>query len=1045
MMAAAPPAPRMRYPPFFEKCLEAFEVAGRPVNRLNAPTDPVIAADPSLRAYASLFVSGAVSCAESAFLLAERLVAQDAGDREHHLPLVIDLHRGISLAEMRRRLQSSRMRHFPLLVYNRATDTFVPASGDCQQRADRWAMVFVPSDAVMPVAHWSFMQVIPGLNNTPAVSPDWWAIYTSVPLSREVVPLFGGVHWRCEVTPQNSTYFLKAQEEGWACDCAFWRRCPHEVAFFKRAGGDTHRAVMVDNSRKGGNYLAKAFVAHVDQAVFADGWRFAAAPANSMAITDPEGRITRLEGGRERSTKVVDGVHFAPSETRMFQVGPLRIRAQLFCQYRIAGVHFDRYPGDVIADALDVNRWQYAEYGYPTHAFGDFKGLGVVIPGADQVTQRLALRENPDRHSALDILRKVQAENRHLPADVSHEAIMAWLERISSEVGQALVPGLPVGHCANCCQKTSKLYRGECRSCKQARHAVPPEIRMIPDCVAVRIGVRGIWSIVPNLPEFQFKKSATVIGLRGPLFKTAAQFRKWFKGQHVDTSCRGRNCGPIFLGQVPVCFPRAHPVAIAAFCVRLGAQPEVFAKGGEPDPVAWSLMTRCAMVEVEPIAPETWTQFIQHFSGEKKMKMLEAREQINLGESPPLEERGGEPYVRVRMSGFAKAEKGYDRDVDISTHKLKPTQKPRFICSPSPVVLARLGPYTHAQTKWLARRFHWRRGMFYAGCATPAELNDWLNLAVLMFGEPWCIVDDITAIDASHSEFSFRFHRSVRREQFAFEAWVEGAFNGEEHIMARIGPYVVRVDFVNASGVSDTSYKNSLICLFARMLALLHAALDLDTMTPEEVLSWLERLEREVRMSASGDDGLTYCCAKLFGTSLDDPNFLRRYREFWARLGFGVKVVVVPGSRWRTATYLAMRPVWSGTRYVWAPEPARRMRGLFWQIDNSMHPIAWGRGVARQVLGMSGSLTVLRELCEWYLRTTKGPANDVQIFGNPQSPWNAYASEAVPNDRADREFCEDYGVDMECLRGFAGLLADVGDVHVDINCHLVRAVFDAES
>jgi hypothetical protein len=570
------------------------------------------------------------------------------------------------------------------------------------------------------------------------------------------------------------------------------------------------------------------------------------------------------------------------------------------------------------------------------------------------------------------------------------------------------------------------------------------------EVLAAYVGVKGLWSIVPKLPEFIFKEGVRVCGQHGILFRTAGQFRTWFRNQVIETSCRGRNCGPMFLGQVPVCFPRAHPVAVAAFCVRLGAAPEVFVVNGRVvgsvDPAAWALMETCALKEVEPISPETWEEFITHFSGDKKMKMLEAREQINNGESPVAYETGrGAPMVNVKMSGFAKAEKSYDHQVTADGLAYKPTQKPRFICSPNPLVLARLGPYTHAQTKWLARRFHWRRGMFYAGCAKPEELNSWLNTAVQMFGEPWCIVDDITAIDASHSAHSFAFHRKIRGRQFAFELWVEGAYNGEEHIHARIGPYVVMVAEVNASGVGDTSYKNSLICIFARMLAILHAALDLDTLTPEEVLSWLERLEHAIRMSASGDDGLTYCCAAIFGTRLDHPDFLRRYREFWARLGFGVKVQVVPSHEWRLATYLAMRPVWSGTRYVWAPEPARRLRGMFWQIDNAMHPTAWGRGVARQVLGMSGSVTVLRELCSWYLDHTDGPANDVQVFGNPNSPWNNYANEALPNTRADQEFCQDYHVDAAALSGFRGMLGDIGEVLVDLNCHLLRAVFAAES
>ena len=76
------------------------------------------------------------------------------------------------------------------------------------------------------------------------------------------------------------------------------------------------------------------------------------------------------------------------------------------------------------------------------------------------------------------------------------------------------------------------------------------------------------------------------------------------------------------------------------------------------------------------------------------------------------------------MNSITKFEKGYAEDYVPTVGWVdKVTQKPRFICAPEAIVLYLLGRYTHAQTKWLASRFGPQAEMFYAGCASPAELN----------------------------------------------------------------------------------------------------------------------------------------------------------------------------------------------------------------------------------------------------------------------------------------------------------------------------------
>ncbi len=159
--------------------------------------------------------------------------------------------------------------------------------------------------------------------------------------------------------------------------------------------------------------------------------------------------------------------------------------------------------------------------------------------------------------------------------------------------------------------------------------------------------------------------------------------------------------------------------------------------------------------------------------------------------------------------------------------------------------------------------------------------------------------------------------------------------------------------------------------------------------------------------------------------------------------GFSVKVALIPPNRWRMATYLAMRPVWGGKRYEWAPEPARRLKSMFWQIDNSMHPTAWARGVATQVYQQGQHCPVLSDICAWYLKVTSGPI--VEPERKDYSPFQGYITSGRQNKRAEQEFMLDYHLEPSDLAFFRSLLSQVHTPYVNITCQAVRRVMLEES
>lgn len=1037
---------------------------------LHDPRDRVVETYPPLADYDCYAVQYApghipagtrpISCSESVLTLAMVKVWEDKNRDKPRVEtistLLTESPNGLTMHQMLRRLQRLSLEKFPVCEYDRRVEEFRLIHGE--QRSDKWAICFIPADdQVNPPfeAHWTFTTVVP-------------IEAQAMPRLRAPVVIFSRLpvldqekcFWRARVEPGNKTIYDNQAAQGCACDCDWRLICQHERAFISDMGAqglEVMRTTLAGELVVEGTYRAQVLNG----------------TGQCKVLKGAHGRVRVIsKGGAEVKE------NFSHSSTCLKRIGMF--------QNMKAALRSDKSAVCTLAHDIDVfpyrlQLWEYEDFNQcakslwykkaaagmvsvASKAFGDpsrprfvahveveepplewacDQDLTLQLPRRDELLRRLATRGELDRNNVMDVVRRLANEERW-NIDMERAEFHDWLDRTVTSVGTtAMVPAQRTDVCHTCLQKR-KMYRNMCKVCTRKSREERPEPIIGLDSLVVYVGNRPLWSKHFVIPAMDLKADVEIYDkylgkflLKEKLGMTVSQLVRRFKVHEGDQSCRGYLRGPMFLGLEPSCFPRGEGVAAQAFLVRLGV-----ARLHEAQEWFFDLAFQIMLPHLHSIDRESWDEFIAHFRGEKRMKNLLARRDILDGWQPLLEPDG---TLLVKMTGFPKAEKSNsDSTGDMYVVTTKDTEKPRFICSPDPIFLASIGPYTHAQTKWLSHKFHHKKRMYYAGCSTPDELNEWLNMTISEIPEPWTLADDITAMDSNHSAESFKYHKRMRDIQFPrIPAWIEAAYVGEETVVVRVGRYRFKVGDVNASGVPDTSYKNSAMCLPVRLIAIAHGYKDLLEMDSGDQVAFIMEVLGYIYSAASGDDGLTRLPDVVCG--IHTMYFsIERYNQAWAWAGFSVKTVLVPPNRWRMATFLAMRPVWSGARYEWAAEPARRLKNMFWQIDNPMHGGAWARGVASQVLSHSGHCYVLEKICTWFLNNTSGPKAEVDTI-NPYSPFYGMKTSGSMNERSLQEFKVDYHVYDSDIQVFEAMLASSKAVLVNFDCQLLRRVFAEES
>jgi hypothetical protein len=527
-----------------------------------------------------------------------------------------------------------------------------------------------------------------------------------------------------------------------------------------------------------------------------------------------------------------------------------------------------------------------------------------------------------------------------------------------------------------------------------------------------------------------------------------AVWRAYQKYRPVDPpGTYGRLCGPMFMGIEASCFPRGDYVTMLAFACRCALKPPChpYVSLNPPEletfEEVYIALAHIAMLLfpnlLTRVTPWTRQQVLDHQRVTAKRLQLErCYRDIDNGEMVGVS-------AMVRCKSFVKGEKHTAAELGDFLVTRKSKMVPRCINAVHPQLNAVLAPVTLPMSKLLNAVFHSRSNVFYAAGATPSQINDFMNNAISH--NRYVLEDDVSMADGSHSKGSFAFQDFFVDAQVTDELCLT-LIRAMRLANVRVGRLRAFASYINVSGVPLTSWSNTIVFIFVRLYAL-YVAYDLPLYLEDStLLHAMSQLMSSIYMAVAGDDGATFLPPSYNGIVTNTPEFLARYSQTWALFGFSVasdKIRVFDPSNWRLSTFLAMRPVWSGQRYEYGPELARRMKTMFWQYDNHMHPVAWARGIASSMLTAARHVPVLSDVCRWLLARTNGAIAQVE-FTNPYSTFYGYYVEGDICDRGLNEFLLDYDISRAEYDDFLLLLQRTQDIYVNLSHIVLHKIFHKE-
>lgn len=655
-----------------------------------------------------------------------------------------------------------------------------------------------------------------------------------------------------------------------------------------------------------------------------------------------------------------------------------------------------------------------------------------------ELNNRCAIGDN-DRSTCLATLKRLVAQRGHGLA-LNASEVEAWLENVVTEVAQVSAV-IPPGHC-HCCFVKRPLKRLRCAICRK----MPIELCMYfyPSQL---VGMVPLFEQHPRLLPGDYRVNGTIQDRReiGYFdYKVAGVWREVKNNTHAMEIYQanlpvlkqmGMLCGPMFMGLRIHCFPRSPYVTLLAYGARMAVHPK-----NEPRPRFWFKMRDIIpyllpLVLLEPFAEEFIV--LKQKTKEKRVRLAEVYQDLDRGRVLTKS--------IFKFSAFPKVEKHEDATIVDDTSVPKSKLVPRLICNPKVELNAVMAPYIQPVTKQVASVWNCNSNLFYAGCSPPEEINIFLNRACAV--NRHILEDDVSMMDGSQSVdsqqwFQFlaqRYYAGSDRERLRY--YQEGIANINivtDLIRAKIsGP--------NASGVPPTSVFNSTTTAVTRVHALVYAYTGY-SIFDEEFYFHLRLLLPLIYVAVAGDDGLCFLPVAYAGEKTFSQDFMRRYIEAFSWSGFDVggdKIRTFDPSNWRLATFLAMRPVWSGQMYEYGVEPARRLTSMFWLLEPTLHPIAWGRGVAVSLRKASAHVPVVVDICDWYLAKTKPITTNVTTysFTNPYSTVYGYEVSGSLCPRGVNEFLSDYGVSHSCYDDFRRYLWSHDCVLVNLEHPMLTALY----
>jgi hypothetical protein len=284
--------------------------------------------------------------------------------------------------------------------------------------------------------------------------------------------------------------------------------------------------------------------------------------------------------------------------------------------------------------------------------------------------------------------------------------------------------------------------------------------------------------------------------------------------------------------------------------------------------------------------------------------------------------------------------------------------KPRLIQAPPDVVHVVLGPYTKTIMHFVEGMWTYDSPFFYAGGATPIQLDLWLQ-EVATFTDCHFIMADFEMYDCTHSEMSFsvieKFYSNVLLMPFQIVQRFKDIRIpvGVAENIRYTAPHPM-----NGSGRPDTSLLNIVGNMVGQMIQIAHAVsgIPVEELTPEIVFEICEL--PGVKIVAAGDDSVVVIPFRLWWRA---PNELRarwyytditRVEYVNSLLGFRVpkeKQIITPDHR--RIVFLGQMPfpvvIAGNVEWFWGPTLGRRLFKHHTYLKPTGDLRAWLHGVAR--------------------------------------------------------------------------------------------------
>ncbi len=948
-------------------------------------------------------------------------------------------------------IQADMFPKFPVYVYNPGAPMLFSFGSP---RSDGWRILFIPRNVLAGgAAHWTLVNVPHA-----APSPVNYVYFGHLPL------LSPNIYWH---SPQVSPDFMFMKAQNMACNCM--HRCMHEPLRFALA------TVIAFDNLKYNNVLGlplSTAACYIEPVSFRA--PYSRGPNNALIYTC--GNYQELKQNRVifENTDVYPLVELVETPLLTFHV--LHKPGFSFCFARM----WIKILATVVliplvlflmisVEEMTMGLWAFTIFVGLLYNF--VFGVGYFVtsklrPGPPSALSKLWLppslsclpfsRElqnrcaigNMDRSTCRSILKRLMAQNGHFEVLNPHE-VEAWLDNVSSSVGETVVHsgivGPPIGVCLLCLNR---------RPCKRLRCALCRKTTEIPFEVYDKPRYVGLVPLVmqhpkiPNALRLPFRVSTYPHGpqqrirarYKGKLLTHMQEAIDLYEANLPALKAVGMLAGPMWLGVVIRCFPRSIETAIVAFAGRMAAQVPF-----DPEPMFWDIMFDMASLVVEFVPLEPWREVdvVSHQrTRDKRVKIQTCYEEMDQG-------------VVVSESKlftfgmFPKGEKHAPVSYGVYGYEPKIKLLPRLINNPSPFLNALMAPYILPMAKWFASQWNCNQNLFYAGCSPPSDINLFLQSCIPILA--FVIEDDVSMMDGSQTLASQNFFQHIASRCYSGEDKEKllSLMVGCSKFTIKRDDFSVRLQGPNASGVPPTSLFNSMTTGFARLFALIYAVFSIRYDDPQ-VVPLVPKVIAAIKMAVAGDDGLLVLPAQIAGQAVViDAAFLDRYSVAFSWAGFDVgpsKIRVFSESNWRLSTFLAMRPYWSGDHYEYGVEIARRMKSMFWLYDKAHHPIAWARGVCVSLLAASKHVPVVRDICDWYLATTRKHTTAVEIvsFTNPYSSVYGYTVEGDICERTIVEFCSDYQIPVALYQDFRRYLWSNETVLVNLEHPLLHTISQFE-